>query len=244
MSGPALGGRAGAGSYALTHGIRRTRSTLRAWRAQPGTVARGWASRSLLVAVLLLGATWIVSLLSSAPPGTQLLPGPPLVTGGGRDLARILSHNLLVLALHSMACVAGFIAGSSLPLQAERMTGINRWVHERGRPLALGFVVAATLFSLGMQAVSLGRSVAVVAAAVHAPAALVIVTLLPHALLELTALFLPLAAWVLASRREQWDQLLAATIVTTAAALPALLAAALLEVYLTPHLAGALLGVA
>ena len=36
-------------------------------------------------------------------------------------------------------------------------------------------------------------------------------TLLPHALPELVALFLPLAAWMLASRREAWNELLAAT---------------------------------
>ena len=36
-------------------------------------------------------------------------------------------------------------------------------------------------------------------------------TLLPHALPELFALFLPLAAWIIASRRGRWDELLAAT---------------------------------
>ncbi len=59
--------------------------------------------------------------------------------------------------------------------------------------------------------------------------------LLPHALIELTALFLPLAAWIIASRRGEWDQLLAATVVTVAIALPMLLVAALIEVYVSPH---------
>jgi len=36
----------------------------------------------------------------------------------------------------------------------------------------------------------------------------------PHAILELIALFLPLAAWIIASRRGEWEQLLAATVVT------------------------------
>ena len=48
--------------------------------------------------------------------------------------------------------------------------------------------------------------------------------LLPHALPELTALFLPLAAWTLASRRGAWEELLAATIVTVAVAVPVLVA--------------------
>src|SRR4029077_4844828 len=63
-----------------------------------------------------------------------------------------------------------------------------------------------------------------------------ILSVLPHALIELTALFLPLAAWLIASRRGQWNQLLAATAVTVAIAVPMLLVAATIEVYLWPHI--------
>ena len=48
---------------------------------------------------------------------------------------------MLVLALHAMACVAGFIAGSSLPLQAQHHDGLSRWVHEHGGRIAIAFVV-------------------------------------------------------------------------------------------------------
>ena len=65
---------------------------------------------------------------------------------------------------------------------------------------------------------------------------LLLAGLLPHALLELTALFLPLAAWTLAARREAWEELLAATFVTVALAVPMLVAAALIETYVTPDL--------
>ena len=67
--------------------------------------------------------------------------------------------------------------------------------------------------------------------------------LLPHAILELTALFLPLAAWIIASRRGGWDQLLAATFVTVAIAVPMLVVAALIEVYVSPHLFTTLTGI-
>ena len=67
--------------------------------------------------------------------------------------------------------------------------------------------------------------------------------LLPHAILELTALFLPLAAWIIASRRGEWDQLLAATFVTVAIAVPMLVVAALIEVYISPHLFTTLTGI-
>jgi uncharacterized membrane protein SpoIIM required for sporulation len=65
---------------------------------------------------------------------------------------------------------------------------------------------------------------------------------LPHAIPELMALFLPLAAWIIASRRGEWDQLLAATLVTVAIALPVLVLAAFIEVYVSPHLFASLTG--
>ena len=67
--------------------------------------------------------------------------------------------------------------------------------------------------------------------------------MLPHAIPELIALFLPLAAWIIASRRGEWDQLLAATAVTVAIAVPVLVVAAFVEVYVSPHLFIALTGI-
>jgi uncharacterized membrane protein SpoIIM required for sporulation len=64
--------------------------------------------------------------------------------------------------------------------------------------------------------------------------------LLPHALLELIALFLPLAAWMIASHKDNWHELLAATFVTVAIAVPMLLGAAAIEVWVSPHLIVAL----
>jgi uncharacterized membrane protein SpoIIM required for sporulation len=72
--------------------------------------------------------------------------------------------------------------------------------------------------------------------------ALLLLGLLPHALPELTALFLPLAAWVIASRQQRWEELLAATVMTVAIAVPVLIASAFVELYLSPHLIVALAG--
>ena len=63
-----------------------------------------------------------------------------------------------------------------------------------------------------------------------------ILTVLPHAIPELTALFLPLAAWLIASRRGEWNQLLAATMITVAIAIPVLILSATIEVYVWPHI--------
>lgn len=231
-----------ASAYAFSQGLRSTRAALTIWRARPWSVLRTWLLGSLATATLLLLAIWIIALVKSGSATGVTASQPPFLLGGPADSARILIHNLLVLALHAMACVAGFIAGSSLPLQAKYQTGLNRAVHERGRPIALTCVVAATTFSLSMQAYSLGTGTAQLAAGLHVSTGLVLLGLLPHAVPELTALFLPLAAWIIASRRHEWDRLLAATIVTASLAIPTLVLASLWEVYVAPHLLSALLG--
>ncbi len=226
--------------YAFVHGVRRTRQTLEQWRAHPFDVLGRWIAGSLTAAGLLLVAVLLIAHI--ATPGAAAVNQPPFVTGDMRDVLHILFHNLLVLALHSMACVAGFIAGSSLPLQAEAHRGVSRWVHEHGGRLAIAFVIGATTFSLSAQAFVLGTETSSVAAALHVAPARLLLALAPHAIPELTALFLPLAAWIIASRRDEWDQLLAATLVTTALAVPVLIATAVFEVYLAPHVVSAVVG--
>ena len=147
----------------------------------------------------------------------------------------ILGRNLLVLALHATACVAGFIAGSSMRRVVETKSGFSRWVHERAGPVAIAWVVIVTTFSLLTQIFALGLVATTLSWQYDISSGLLIATVLPHALLELTAVFLPLAAWLIASRRDQWDDLLAATFLTVALALPMLLVATALELTLWPR---------
>jgi hypothetical protein len=219
---------------ALVQGWADTRAALRDWRVRPAAVVVPWVAGSLAVALLLLSATWLVA--THSEPDTD----GRAVVGLGRlglwgDFLYILYRNSLVLALHAMACVAGFIAGTSLPIAAQGYSGWWRRVHDRAGWLAMGFVAAATLFSLSTQAYALGGNAATIADYRGMSPALLLVGLLPHALPELCALFLPLAAWILASRRGAWNELLAATFVTTAIAVPVVVAAAAVEVWLTPH---------
>lgn len=226
-------------AYAFAYGVRQTRATLHTWQHAPGAVLGRWIAGSAVAACCLLCAVWIISTLLSGYQQIIVLE-PPFAVGDGADVLSILQRNMLVLALHAMACVAGFIAGSSLPLQAEHHRGVSRWVHEHGGRIAIGFVVLATAFSLCTQAYVLGHTLAGVSGFLHVSPGLLLLGLLPHAILELTALFLPLAAWIIASRRGEWDQLLAATVVTVAVAVPVLVLAALIEVYVSPHLFTAL----
>ena len=100
---------------ALVRGWADTRAALDRWNLEPWSVLRAWLLWSVAIAVALLGAVWWVARLSTPDPTPLLVPGVN-TEGTAGDAMHLFGRNLLVLALHSMACVAGFMAGSSLPL--------------------------------------------------------------------------------------------------------------------------------
>ena len=219
----------------FVQGLRDTRGALERWRREPVPVLRGWFGWSMVVACALLTAVWVVSTLAT-PDVTEIAIVGVHYTPVAADIGGILARNSLVLALHATACVAGFLAGSSLRHAAAQRTGFSRLVHEKAGPIAIAFVIAATTFSLATQAFVLGSSAASIAYQLGISPATLVLTALPHALPELTALFLPLAAWIIASRRDEWHDLLAATFVTVGIAVPLLIVSALLETYLWPEI--------
>lgn len=204
-----------------------TGATLLAWNTAPWPVLRGWLAGSLAVTLALLLAVWTVASVAVADPTPVRLPD---------DVGEVMARNALVLALHALACVAGYIAGSSLPKEAERYDGWLRRMHELAPAVAMSFVAAATLFSLATQALALGLAAASLADQLGLSVGGLLVLLSPHAVPELVALFLPLAAWLQLSRKGRADELLAATVATVAVAVPVILLAALVEVFLTPRL--------
>jgi hypothetical protein len=225
--------------YVLVAGMRDTRLALARWNRAPARVLRPWVGLSVVISLVLLAAVWVIAGVMTPDSSSLAFPGltEPATFA---DYGQVLYRNSLVLALHAMACVAGFIAGSSLPLSASKRSGLSRWVHEKAGPLAIGFVVCATAFSLCTQAYALGAGASTLSAQLGISPALLLVGLSPHALPELTALFLPLAAWLIASRRDEWEDLLAATFVTVAIAVPVLLASAAVEVWVSSHVLRAL----
>jgi uncharacterized membrane protein SpoIIM required for sporulation len=228
-----------ANEHVFSHGMRDTRETLELWSGRPGSVLGSWAALSLAIAITLLIAVWFVAGLLT--PDITPLHMPGLTEpAAADDMLPILWRNSLVLALHGTACVAGFIAGASMPIAAAQRTGFSRWVHVKAGELAILFVCAVTIFSLGTQALYLGFQGSTIAYQLEISNAALILSVLPHALLELTALFLPLAAWLIASRRGEWNQLLAATFVTVLLAIPAIVLAAAIEVYVWPEILDAL----
>jgi hypothetical protein len=225
--------------HVFSHGMQDTRETLEVWRTQRWTVLRAWLALSLAIALALLAATWFVAGLLTPDLTPIHLPGLT-EPSQPRDLLPILWRNSLVLALHGTACIAGFIAGASMPIAAAQRSGLSRWIHVKAGELAILFVCAVTLFSLGTQALYLGFQGATIASQLEISRLALILSVLPHAIPELTALFLPLAAWLIASRRGEWNQLLAATLITVGLAIPVLIAAATVEVYVWPHILEAL----
>jgi hypothetical protein len=224
-----------ANQHVFSHGMRDTRETLDSWGRRRWHVLRAWVALSMAIALVLLAATWVAAGLLTPDLTPLHLPGLTSPSEPG-DLLPILLRNATVLALHGTACVAGFIAGASMPIAAAQRTGFSRWVHVKAGEFAILFVCAVTIFSLTTQALYLGFQGSTLAYQLHVSRFELILSVLPHALPELTALFLPLAAWLIASRRGEWNQLLAATFITVALAIPTLILAATAEVYLWPHI--------
>jgi len=224
-----------ANQHVFSHGMRDTRATLESWSERPWQVLRAWLALSVAIALALLTATWFVAGLLTPDLSPVHIAGLTYPAEPD-DMLPILWRNSLVLALHGTACVAGFIAGASMPIAAAQRTGLSRWIHVKAGEFAILFVCAVTLFSLCTQALYLGFQGSSIAYQLRITRLELILSVLPHAIPELTALFLPLAAWLIASRRGEWNQLLAATLITVTLAVPVLVLAAATEVYIWPRI--------
>jgi hypothetical protein len=220
---------------ALSQGMRETRGALARWRANPRPVVTSWLLGGLGFAAGLLLAVLAVASVVRPDPTPLFIPGVQFGADLG-DYLSVIFRNALVLALHAVACVAGFIAGSSLPLQAQHMTGWRRTVHERARPIAFAWVLIVITFSLVTQSYILGSTGSQLAHGLGIEPTTLVLSVAPHALMELTAVFLPLAAWTIASRKGEWSNLLATKLATVAIALPMLVVAAAWETLVWPDL--------
>ena len=144
-----------ANEYVLVQGLRETRETLSGWRQGDWRVLRGWVFGALTIACVLLGAVFLVA--SQAQPDITWIHLAGITEPAGPlNVVAVLSRNSLVLAFHATACVAGFIAGASMPVAARNRTGLSRWVHVKAGKIAIVLVGAVTLFSLSTQAYILG----------------------------------------------------------------------------------------
>ena len=224
--------------HVFSHGMRDTRETFELWNDGSWAVLRGWLALSVAIALTLLGAVWFVSGQLTPDISPIHLPGltePSSPATCCHPLAELpgagAPRDRLCRRLHRRR------------LDADRRlqrTGISRWIHVKAGELAIVFVSAVDAVLALDPGPLPGLPGSTLAYQLQISGWRLILSVLPHALIELTALFLPLAAWLLASRKGEWNQLLAATLVTVMLAIPALIVAATIEVYVWPHILHAL----
>lgn len=216
--------------------VRDLRTAFGGWRRRGfGRTIGTWALASFGVAVALIVATGLVATWSR--PGEDYDLAGVSRPAELSDVRYVITRNMLVLTLHALACVAAYLARRSLPAEAARYGGFWRALSTRVGSAAMVFVALATVFSFVTQARLVGQTAATIAHHLGISPAQLLLVITPHALPELTAVFLPLAAWAIGGVRERrWNDLMAATLLSCAVAVPVIVCSAFVEAYVSPHL--------
>jgi len=197
-----------------------TRALFAAWAERPVPVLAPWAAGSLAIGCGLLLTALAVALI--AGPSESYIPVFADSSAGAADVGRILVRNTAVLALQVLVCFGAYLCTRSGEQRRARRTG-------------LATIAGLCAYSLGSQAWRLGHDLASAAHTLGLGPADLLARLCVHALPELTALFLPLAACLSLARRGRSDDMAAAALLTAIVALPVVACAAAVEVYLTPY---------
>lgn len=194
-----------------------------------------WIAISCGVALVLLGLVWLVGALSPADTTRLNIVRLLHVHEEWRlEAWHLFRNNLLVLALHAMACMAGFIVHLALtdPVDGEHPR-IAAWSRTLAI-VAVAFVPIATILSIATQSWVLGARAATLAEQLHLSVPMVLWTTTTHSLPELAAVFLPLAASMYLIAIGRPDQLLAATVASVVVAIPVIAVAAVVETRVWP----------
>lgn len=217
---------------AFEAGMRETRSTLKLWVSEHGRVAVPWLGLSLIIALSMFAgalavATWL--------PQTTEVVMPVFVWPDNnlQDALWLLGRNSMVLLLHLLVCVAAYLARRAVPLQAQHLSGINRWVHQHAGGVAMLAVAGLTAYSLTWQTWQLGNVLHSAADTLNVSPLELLSKAALHGIPELAAVFLPLAACLLLGLKKQWNQMLAAAILCAIIAFPVLVAASAIETWVT-----------
>jgi hypothetical protein len=196
-----------------------------------------WAAVAAAVAALLLGGVALVAARTHGNAADGLGSGLLIRHHGVGDALYVFRRNLLVLGIHLCACWIGAILGRPYrpaPESFGRLGRLHRPVPDWMARAALLWALLVTLLSVGVQALALGRLLADISAAAGVGRLQLLVLVLPHAVPELLAVFLPLGLFLLEARRGRLDRLGLWSLQAAAIALPVLLCAAAIETYVTP----------
>jgi hypothetical protein len=200
---------------ALPSGAAWTRTLFSVWAQRPLPTLVPWAFGSLAIGLALLGAALTIATL--AGPSEFYTPVFADPSAGVNDVARIVMRNTTVLLLQVLVCFGFYVA------------------HARGRRDALWIIGALSAYSMLSQAWRLGHDLASAAASLGLSPAALTLRLSLHAVPELTAVFLPLAACIALMRRGRHENLAAAAALTGIVAFPVVVLAATCEVFLTRY---------
>src|SRR3954447_161958 len=192
-------------------GAAWTRALFASWAQRPLPILRPWALGSLAIGMALLAAALVIAVQSG--PGTPYTPVFADSTAGAADVGRIFLRNSGVLLLQVLVCAGVYLC----PRPGEK---------QRSRAWGLGTILGLSAYSLMSQAWRLGHDLASAAHTLAMSPAELTLRLSLHAVPELTALFLPLAACLALARRRRTEDLAAAALLTSIVALPVVLFAA------------------
>ena len=214
------------------HTRSRTASAIRVrrcarWQQRPGACSARWVAGSAVAA-----ARPAARRLGDRHRSTRLRTGHQAAAAVRRRRPRRRRRRARAATCSCSRCTRWPASPASSPAARCRCRpraarGVSRWVHEHGGRIAIAFVVRRDDVLAERAGLPARHTLGGVAAFLRVSPALLLLGVLPHAIPELIALFLPLAAWIIASRRGEWEQLLAATVVTLAIAVPLLVVAAL-----------------
>jgi hypothetical protein len=217
---------------ALETGIEDVRSAWARWNQDVDGVVRVWMGRSVLIGIALLVATWAVS-TQVEPSGFNFNFSDDPTAG---QALRLFANNMFVLGLHALICVIGYVGLRAMPLVAADYDGWRRTAHRAAGVVAIAFVGIVTVGSFGLQAWTLGHAAPNIAAAYAMPTWELLARMSPHAVPELMAIFLPCGAWLTLVWRRQWPDLLAASVLASAVAVPIIAMAAIVETWIAPRI--------
>ncbi|HEX4009055.1 MAG TPA: stage II sporulation protein M [Solirubrobacteraceae bacterium] len=199
-------------------------------------VAR-WAAVATLVAAVLLGSVAVIAGHVAGNGWNGAESGLLDRHHDFGDVLFVLRRNLLVLGIHLCACWIGAIIGrphQPAPSSWGRIGALHRPVPDWMRRAALFYALLVTMLSVAVQAIGLGRQLADLAAATQISSTHLLMLVLPHAVPELLAVFLPLGLFLLEARRGRLDRLGGWSLQAAAIAVPVLVGAALIETFVTP----------
>jgi len=190
-----------------------------------------WLAFAALFAAAFFAVVVVTAVTINVTP-THPIEGPPFLIGSFSDVLKIFSRNFLVLTLYAMVGVAVIVlrrgAASGDASRRERL------VVKAGGAIVAAIVLGAA----ARQAFVLAKMLAEFSGYLGESPIRMGLALVPHAAIELSAMFLPLGA-ILVERRSGEEAMRRALAISVAIAIPLLMLAAVTEVYVSPKVMAA-----